>query len=273
MSNTPVVELTNLTFGYHNNVTNIDHVSCKICQNEYVCIVGHNGSGKSTLSKIITGILKPRSGTIKILNTELSKKNVHLIRNKIGVVFQNPDNQFVGLSVEDDIAFGLENQGVDPKLMPEIINRVAKQMHIENLLHLEASILSGGQKQRVAIAGILAINPEIIIFDEATSMLDPKAKEDLKQLMLYLKNKCNKTIISITHDMEELINADRVIILRKGKIVEQGSPFEIFKNEDLVKSAFLDLPYSLKLSSELNKLKLPVSPVLAFNDLIKQITK
>lgn len=271
MSNAVAIELLNIRFGYLDDTLNLDNITCKIYQNEYVCIVGHNGSGKSTLSKIMTGILRPKSGIFKIFDKEVKKNNVRTLCQNIGVVFQNPDNQFIGLSVEDDIAFGLENKGIDPKLMPEIINKVAKQMRIEDLLSMSASILSGGQKQRVAIAGILAMNPEIIIFDESTSMLDPKAKNELRRLMLDLKNNFNKTVISITHDMEELINADRVIVLKKGKIIEQGKPIDIFMKKDFITLSSLALPFCLTLVDELNKIGIKVNSSMRIDEILNQL--
>jgi energy-coupling factor transport system ATP-binding protein len=267
----PAIECHHVSFGYTTKVTNLDEVTFEIKENEYVCIIGHNGSGKSTLSKILMGLLQPRSGYIRLFDQEINKGNIKYLRDNIGIVFQNPDNQFIGLTVEDDIAFGLENRKVDPSRMHDIIDQVAKIVNVQDLLEYEAAKLSGGQKQRVAIASVLAVNPKIIIFDESTSMLDPKAKQDLKSLMLILKNKFNKTIISITHDMEEVVNADRVIILKSGKLVKTGSPKEIFENREYLKSLSLDVPFTLQLSQSLLRNNIETNPTIDVNSLLDQI--
>jgi energy-coupling factor transport system ATP-binding protein len=268
---TKAVEFQNVTFGYTNKLTNLDDVSFDIYDNEYVCVVGHNGSGKSTLSKVLTGLLQPRSGTIKLFGQLISKTNIKHLRDNIGIVFQNPDNQFIGLTVEDDIAFGLENRKVDPVRMQNIIMSAAKMVNVENLLEFEATKLSGGQKQRVAIASVLAINPKVIIFDESTSMLDPKAKRELKNLMLVLKNKFNKTVISITHDMEEVTNADRVIIMNGGKLLKTGSPKEVFEDRNFLQTISLDVPFSLQLAKSLIGSGVNIQPSLKTSDLVEQI--
>jgi energy-coupling factor transport system ATP-binding protein len=267
----PAIEFHHVTFGYTTKVTNLDNISFEINDNEYVCIIGHNGSGKSTLSKVLMGLLQPRSGYIRLFDQEINKANLKYLRDNIGIVFQNPDNQFIGLTVEDDIAFGLENRKVDPAKMKAIIDQVAKIVNVQDLLEFEASRLSGGQKQRVAIASVLAVNPKIIIFDESTSMLDPKAKQDLKNLMLVLKNKFNKTIISITHDMEEVINADRVIILKSGQLVKSGTPKEIFEDQEYLKGLSLDVPFTLQLSQSLLKNNINTNPTIDVDKLLEQI--
>ena len=222
------IEFSNITFGYTKDMNNLDDVSFTIFENEYVCIIGHNGSGKSTLSKVLTGLLKPQKGTIKLFDQVINQQNLKHLRDNVGIVFQNPDNQFIGLTPEDDIAFGLENRKVNPKQMKKIIWQVARAINIVDLLKLDAQTLSGGQKQRVAIASVLAINPKIIIFDESTSMLDPRGKAELKQLILLLKNKYHKTVVSITHDMEDVVNDDKVENLKGGKLQKVGSHAEVF---------------------------------------------
>jgi energy-coupling factor transport system ATP-binding protein len=271
MEKVKAVRFNNVSFGYTDNTTMLDQVSFSIYENEYVCIIGQNGSGKSTLSKVLTGLLQPRSGTIELFGQVVNKLNIKHLRDNIGIVFQNPDNQFIGLTAEDDIAFGLENRKVDPKRMYDIILTVARMVNIENLLTMEAVKLSGGQKQRVAIASVLAINPKVIIFDESTSMLDPKAKKELKNLMLVLKNRFNKTVISITHDMEEVTNADRVIIMNKGKLLKTGTPKEIFEDRHFLQEVSLDVPFSLQLAKSLIALKMDIQPNLHVNDLVEQI--
>lgn len=268
-----VVEFINVSFGYTKNKNNLDNINLSIYENEYVCIIGHNGSGKSTLSKVLVGLLKPKSGIIKIFNQEINNFNIKQLRDRVGIVFQNPDNQFVGLTPEDDIAFGLENRKIDPSKMGGIIHEVAKITNIDELLTTEASRLSGGQKQRVAIASVLALNPNIIIFDESTSMLDPKAKMQLKELMIMLKNKYKKTVISITHDMEEVVNADRVIILKEGKMLQSGSPKEVFANRSFLQNISLDIPFVLQLSNLLNKTHSQIPLTLDIHELIGEIWK
>lgn len=266
-----VVEFIDVTFGYTPKKNNLDNISISIYENEYVCIIGHNGSGKSTLSKVLVGLLKPKSGVIKIFDQEVNNLNIKQLRDRVGIVFQNPDNQFVGLTPEDDIAFGLENRKINPDLMGSIIKEAAKITNIEDLLPIDASRLSGGQKQRVAIASVLALNPNIIIFDESTSMLDPKAKMQLKNLMVILKNKYKKTVISITHDMEEVVNADRVIILKDGKMLQQGSPQEVFANRNFLQNIALDIPFALQLSNLLNQSHSYIPLTLNVNELIDKI--
>lgn len=266
-----VIELSHINFSYNNDFLNLKDVSFSIMENEYVCIIGHNGSGKSTISKVLTGLLKPISGTIKLFEQEITKINIKYLRDNIGIVFQNPDNQFIGLTAEDDIAFGLENRKVNPSLMWPIIKQVADVVNITDLLDKEAVKLSGGQKQRVAIASVLALNSKIIIFDESTSMLDPKGKRELKELMLILKNKYHKTIISITHDMEEVVNADKVIIMNKGEVLRVGKPNEIFENKEFLENIKLDIPIVLNLSLLLSKKDEKFKPTLDLNNLLNQI--
>jgi energy-coupling factor transport system ATP-binding protein len=228
----PIIEFINVSFAYNPPVLNLDNISFQIFPNEYICVIGHNGSGKSTISKVLSGLLTPQSGHIKVHNQVIDQSNIKLIRKKIGMIFQNPDNQFVGLTVEDDIAFSLENHLILPQNMQPIIDVVTKATGINSLLKSEPSNLSGGQKQRVAIASVLSVNPEIIIFDESTSMLDPNAKEELKSLILNLKHKYGKTIISVTHDMEEITRCDRLIVVNHGRIIKIAPPEEIFKNRE-----------------------------------------
>jgi energy-coupling factor transport system ATP-binding protein len=266
-----IVEFIDVTFGYKPGKNNIEKISLSIYENEYVCIIGHNGSGKSTLSKLLVGLLKPSNGVIKVFGEEINKQNIKRLHDRVGIVFQNPDNQFVGLTPEDDIAFGLENRKIDPAKMKNIILEAAKIVNIEEFLTLEASRLSGGQKQRVAIASVLALNPSIVIFDESTSMLDPKAKMLLKKLMVTLKDKYKKTVISITHDMEEVVNADRVIILKDGKLLETGSPREVFTNREFIKNINLEFPFILQLSLLLNNNHPQIPVTLDLDELVVNV--
>ncbi|MDR1850845.1 MAG: energy-coupling factor transporter ATPase [Mycoplasmataceae bacterium] len=248
-----IIEFKNVVFGYRQGMININDVSFNIKAGEYVCVIGHNGSGKSTISKLVMGLITPQSGQIFIKDLEMNNTNIKKIRNYLGIVFQNPDNQFIGLTVEDDIVFGLENNKVPQNLMSDVVDLVSKAVGMNDFVKDAPSMLSGGQKQRVAIASTLASNPEIVIFDESTAMLDPNAKEELKKLMYYLKDKYKKTIISVTHDMEEVTQADKVIVMSGGKVLKIGSPKEIFENRDFLLNVKLDVPFNLKLCMELEK--------------------
>lgn len=246
------VEIKNLSFSYNDGGPVLNHVSLSVEQGSYTSIIGHNGSGKSTIAKLIIGLLAPRDGEIYVDGELLDNKSVRRIRKKIGLVFQNPDNQFIGASVEDDIAFGLENRQIPHKDMPEIVKRFAERVGMSEFLQNEPSRLSGGQKQRVAIAGALALNPEILILDEATSMLDPKGKNDIKQLILEMKKENpNLTIISITHDVEEAYLSDEVIVLSHGEVAFKGKPDEVFSKRDVLKNFNLEMPFLLDLKQKL----------------------
>ena len=247
------IELKNISFSYSRDETEVvKHVSFKVHEGSYVSIIGHNGSGKSTLARLIIGLLAPNDGEIYIDDELLTSKNVRKIRQKIGLVFQNPDNQFIGATVEDDIAFGLENRRVPRKDMQDIINNYAKRVGMEDYLTKEPSRLSGGQKQRVAIAGALSLNPEILILDEATSMLDPKGKSDIRELINEMKkNNPNLTILSITHDVEEAYDSDEVIVLNKGEVAFKGKPQDVFSNRKILESLNLEMPFIMDLKDKL----------------------
>lgn len=265
------IEFQNVVFSYTEERTVLKNVSFSIDANEYVCIIGHNGSGKSTISKVLTGLLKPSSGIIKLFGIEISAVNLKYLRNNIGIVFQNPDNQFVGITAEDDIAFGLENRKVPQNKMWDIINEAAGALDIQHLLKKESLELSGGQKQRVAIASVLAINPKVIIFDESTSMLDPKGKSELKDLMVSLRDVAKKTIISITHDMEEVVRADKVIVMNNGEVQFIGTPKDIFADEEKLVKMKLDIPFTLKLAKLLKEKGMKIDLTLDNEELISQI--
>lgn len=268
-----VVEIENITFGYDETRDVLKDINFEIYENEYVCIIGHNGSGKSTISKVLVGLLKPQKGHLKIYGEKISYLNFHHLRDNVGIIFQNPDSQFIGLTARDDIAFGLENKKINPDKMDEIIENAASIAGVSEFLSKDSISLSGGQKQRVAIASVLAMNPKIIIFDESTSMLDPKGKKELKKIMIELKEKAKKTIISITHDMDEVLNADRVIVFKAGQILKIGKPTEIFSNESFLEQSALDFPFVLKLSKTLKDLGLKVDLTIEKENLINQIRK
>lgn len=239
-----IIKVRSLCFSYNEDKF-IDNLSFDIQKNSYTCIVGPNGSGKTTLSKLISGLLDIKDGEVYVDDILFNKENSGLIRKKIGVIFQNPDNQYVGTTLKDDIIFGLENHNVNPDEMDDIIDEVSKICGVEHLLGKEPYSMSGGQKQMGAIAGVLALNPKILILDEATSMLDPISKRKFKESILKLKKDKELTIISITHDMNETLNADNIILMDKGNIVFNGNK-EIFYSLKL-KEYNLDLPYIIEL--------------------------
>lgn len=251
-----MIEIKKLKFKYQgSDKFALKEVNLNIPKGKYIAVLGHNGSGKSTLSKLISGLYKPTEGEILVDNIKISKSSLREIRNKIGIIFQNPDNQFIGSSVKDDIAFGLENKRIKREKMDVIINELSKKVGMHEYLDWEPHTLSGGQKQRVAIASILALDPEIIIFDEVTSMLDPKGKKDVLNIIKEIQNKRDKTLISITHDMDEAIQADFCIVLSGGEVIAQGNPSEILNNKEIIEIAKIDSPFIYKLSSMIDDAK------------------
>ena len=249
-----LIKIDHLSFSYDGKKNVLDDISFDVNDSEYISLIGHNGSGKSTVAKLLIGLLDSKSNAIKAFDMEYNKANISAIRKHIGIVFQNPDNQFIGSTVKDDIAFGLENRLVPQDEMDDIINQYVKKVGMEQFLDKEPSNLSGGQKQRVAIAGVLAMKPDIIILDEATSMLDPKGKEDIKNTIDMLRKENPKlTIISITHDIEEAFSSDRIIVLNNGKIAFDEKPKELLNHKEELLSMGLDIPFYEKLKDALEK--------------------
>lgn len=248
-----IIELKNVSFRYDKTVEEyqIDTVSFHVKQGEWLSIVGHNGSGKSTVVRLIDGLLEAESGEIYVDGKQLTRETIWEIRSKIGIVFQNPDNQFVGATVEDDVAFGLENQGIPREEMLQRVEKAIDQVGMLEFKDREPSRLSGGQKQRVAIAGIIALRPTIIILDEATSMLDPEGREDLMAVMRELQKKFQLTIISITHDLTEIALSDRTLVFQKGKLESSMTPRELFSRNDLNEIG-LDKPFSKQVQESLS---------------------
>lgn len=266
-----ILEVKNITYSYDDKHNAVDEVSFKVDKGAYVTLIGHNGSGKSTIAKMISGLLPLKSGEILIDGLILNEENIHDIRAKLGIVFQNPDNQFIGSTVRDDMAFGLENYQVESAKMDDIINRYASMVNMEAYLDKEPSNLSGGQKQRVAIAGILAMSPEIIIFDEATSMLDPKGKAEIKEVIYDLHEKYDITIISITHDIEEALNSDYVIVMNQGKIYKAGKPSEVFSDTNGLLKIGLDIPFTYKIKEELKQYGIKVGEYKDIEGLVEAL--
>lgn len=240
------IEIKDLVFSYDGKVNALDGVSLSIQKGDYVSIIGHNGSGKSTLAKLLIGLMEVTSGEIIIENQTLSLENVYDIRRKLAIVFQNPDNQFIGSTVRDDMAFGLENRQFEPEEMDAIIEAYAKRVRMQDYLDHEPTKLSGGQKQRVAIAGVLSMKPEVLILDEATSMLDPKGRKEVNDLVHELHEGREMTILSITHDIEEVIISDYIIVMNQGKVYMEGKPEDILVRIDELTEIGLDIPFNVK---------------------------
>ena len=264
------VEIRDLTFGYSKKRPILKELNLDIKKGEYVVLLGHNGSGKSTLAKLLVGLLEANGGTITINDEELTEDSVYKIRENIGIVFQNPDNQFVGVTVKDDIAFGLENRRVKSEDIKERVLEVSKLVGMEEFLEKNPEELSGGQKQRVAIASVLAFKPSIIIFDEATSMLDPAGVKEVLDTIRSLVGQI--TIISITHNLNEAKDADRVIVLNKGKIVLDDKPEEVFKHKDILKEANLDITNSMKISELISESSLDDEKKKKVEDALWELT-
>jgi len=251
----------------------LDDVSFSVYQGEWLAIVGHNGSGKSTIAKLMNGLIFPEEGTVRVKDYILSEETVWEIRDIVGMVFQNPDNQFVGTTVQDDVAFGLENHGVPRERMVELVLDSLKKVNMADFLNQEPHHLSGGQKQRVAIASVLALQPNVIILDEATSMLDPRGRQEVLESIRKLKEDQNLTIISITHDLEEAKKADRILIMNKGRVFQTGSPDDIFALEGKLYQLGLDIPFIQKVINQLNKHGIQVPEKLNEDKLVEYLWK
>ncbi|HFH9946736.1 TPA: energy-coupling factor ABC transporter ATP-binding protein [Streptococcus suis] len=251
---TNIIEVKNLRYKYHQEDEHytLNDVSFHVKQGEWLSIIGHNGSGKSTTVRLIDGLLEAESGDIIIDGDVLTVENVWDKRRLIGMVFQNPDNQFVGATVEDDVAFGLENQGIALEEMQTRVNEALELVGMADFKTREPARLSGGQKQRVAIAGVVALRPKIIILDEATSMLDPEGRLDLIKIVREIKDRHGMTVISITHDLDEVALSDRVIVMKQGQVESVSTPTELFMREDLA-DLDLDRPFTTELAASLRQ--------------------
>jgi len=256
-----LISLENIKYRYNTDQESfvLNDVSLNIQKGEWITLIGANGSGKSTLIKTLNGLNVPQAGSVTIDGLPLNEENIWTIRQKIGMVFQNPDNQFVGSTVADDVAFGLENIGMPRAEMVEKIDRSLTQVGMENFKESEPARLSGGQKQRVAIAGILALEPDIIVLDEATSMLDPKGRAEVVDVVKAIKAENNLTVISITHDINEAAQADRVFVMEQGRIKYENTPEKIFMLGDELIDLGLNVPFveELKVKLKVRGLNLP----------------
>ncbi|WP_303017253.1 energy-coupling factor transporter ATPase [Holdemania massiliensis] len=265
------LEVKNLSFSYDESTHAVRNVSFAIEKGSYTTIIGHNGSGKSTIAKLLIGLLEKDEGEILIDDLPLNEENLMEIRSRVGIVFQNPDNQFIGSTVRDDIAFGLENHCVEQSKMDAIITEFAEKVNMTEYLESEPTRLSGGQKQRVAIAGVLAMAPEMIIFDESTSMLDPQGKDEINRVIRQLHAQTQLTIISITHDIEEVAKCDHVLVMDQGEIKMEGTPEEILLRDKELIQLHLDIPFSIKLQQQLKKNGLTIKPEITIEGLVNQL--
>ncbi len=254
MSN--IIEIKNVTYNYTEDdveYTAVDNVSLSIEKGSFTVILGHNGSGKSTLAKMMNGLNKPTQGDIFVdgINTKDEETEL-LVKRKVGMVFQNPDNQLVASIVEEDVAFGPENLGLEPSVIRQRVDEALKSVGMYEFKDSTPHHLSGGQKQRIAIAGMIAMQPECLILDEPTAMLDPKGRAEIISTILKLNKETGMTVVLITHYMEEAERADRVLVMNDGKFIADGTPKEIFKNVSMLKSVGLDVPQTTELLYELN---------------------
>lgn len=247
-----IISLQDVTFTYAEEESvirpAIHNVSFSIKEGEWVAIVGHNGSGKSTLARLMNGLLFPQEGTVRVFGETLSLDNLWETRSRMGMVFQNPDNQFVGATVQDDVAFALENNGIPFEEMVDRVKQSLAKVNMQDFMNSEPHHLSGGQKQRVAIAGAIAMQPRILLLDEATSMLDPQGKEEVLTTVRQLREETDLTVISITHDLEETLLADRVIMMNQGEKYVEDTPKGIFERGQELVDLGLDLPFAMKMS-------------------------
>lgn len=233
------ITFENVSFAYNEETPILKNFNLTISSGEMVALIGHNGSGKSTLAKIIMGLLPINEGKIYINDTLVDENNMEELRSNMGIIFQNPDNQFVGVTVKDDIAFGLENKCLKREEMINRIDKYLKLVDMSDYINANPEELSGGQKQRVAIAGAMALEPDLLIFDESTSMLDPLGTKEVNSMIAKIKGELNKTIVVITHNLSEASFADRVIVLNNGNIVADGKPLDVFKNISILEESGL----------------------------------
>lgn len=276
MTTDNIIKIKNISFTYpESDSPAIDQLSFEIPRGSWTSIIGHNGSGKSTIVRLINGLLVPNENEdsfIEVDGTKLTDDSVWDIRNKVGVVFQNPDNQFVGATVADDVAFGLENRGVPRSEMVKLVPEAIKAVGMTDYTHTEPANLSGGQKQRVAIAGIIAIRPKVIILDEATSMLDPEGRDRILKTVHQMQDDYNLTVIAITHDIDEASLADNVIVMDDGHLITQGTPKDVFAQAKLLKEIGLDIPFYMQVKHALLEDEFPIpEQVNSEKELIKYL--
>ncbi len=264
-----IISVKDISFSFDGKKNAVDHVSFDVESGKYISIIGHNGSGKSTLARLLTGLIFSKKGSISIFEHELNENTIQDLRKYIGIVFQNPDNQFIGATVRDDLAFGLENKCISHDEMEKLIDEYSKKVGMEEFLDKEPSTLSGGQKQRVAIAGVLSLKPDIIIFDEATAMLDPKGRREIRTIIQNMREENhNLTILSITHDVEEAALSDEIIVMNEGQIYLKGTPKEVFSDTKKLEAISLDSPFFYKLQESLIDNGIDAKDATSIEDLV-----
>ncbi len=247
-----ILTLENVSFSYDKRTRAIKNVSISVEKGEYIAIIGHNGSGKSTLSKLFNGLCVPDEGEVTVDGfSSRNKKDLFEIRKRVGVVFQNPDNQLVASIVEDDVAFGPENLGIEREEIGKRIDFALKAVGMEKFRHSSPTRLSGGQKQRIAIAGVLALKPEILVLDESTAMLDPQGREEVLSVIRKLNKEQGVTVITVSHYMDEIVGADRVFVMNDGEIALSGTPEEIFRQKEKINSLGLENPVCSEIAQKL----------------------
>ena len=255
-----IIEFRNVSFRYGDEGPWVlKNCSFEIYENEWVAIIGHNGSGKSTIAKLLNGLLFPQEGEIIIDGEIVNEESIWNIRKEVGMVFQNPDNQFVGATVQDDVAFGMENRGVPREEMKKRIIDTLAAVGMQDYRLTEPHRLSGGQKQRVAIASVLAIAPKVLILDEATAMLDPSGRQEIMQTVASIQGREKLSLITITHDLQEVAQADRVIVMNSGEIWKEQTPREIFSQKEALREIGLDVPFVAILAGELKQAGVAIS--------------
>ena len=255
-----IIEFRNVSFRYGDEGPwVVNNCSFEIYENEWVAIIGHNGSGKSTIAKLLNGLLFPQEGEIIIDGEVVNEESIWNIRKEVGMVFQNPDNQFVGATVQDDVAFGMENRGVPREEMKKRIIDTLAAVGMQDYRLTEPHRLSGGQKQRVAIASVLAIAPKVLILDEATAMLDPSGRQEIMQTVASIQGREKLSLITITHDLQEVAQADRVIVMNSGEIWKEQTPREIFSQKEALREIGLDVPFVAILAGELKQAGVAIS--------------
>lgn len=276
MEDKHLIKFENVSYSYEEELTAdnfaVKNINFTVDKGEFVAVLGHNGSGKSTLAKLSNAIFIPNEGKVYVDGMDTSEeKNEFKIREKVGVVFQNPDNQIVASIVEEDVAFGPENLGIDPKIIRERVDQALKDVGMYEYRFHETHRLSGGQKQRVAIAGMIAMQPECIVFDEPTAMLDPQGRIEVMNTALRLNKELGMSVVFITHFMEEAVKADKVVIIDSGEIAEEGTPIEIFNKKQLLADCGLDVPDAVKLADLLRQKGVPIKQgILTEEELINE---
>ena len=271
----PILKADTISYQYpQSEALAVDELSFEVKKGEFIAVLGHNGSGKSTLAKHLNALLKPAKGTVWVKGLCTGDdENVWAVRQLAGMVFQNPDNQIVSAVVEEDVAFGPENLGVDPLLIRERVDEALRVVKMEQHRMAAPSHLSGGQKQRIAIAGILAMEPEVIILDEPTAMLDPEGRSQVMETVHMLNREHGITVIHITHFMDEAVGADRVFVMRDGKIILDGTPREVFAQQEAIRDAGLTLPDAVKLAGMLRDSGLSIGDVLTLGELAEELCR